>query len=54
MENGRVRTRATLSTICVLLRQAKETEDNKVTVDESFLVTVKSLIHDLAKENEIK
>ena len=49
-----VKVRAILSTICVLLRQAKETEDHKVTVDESFLNTVKNLIHDLSKESGIK
>ena len=49
-----VRTRATLSTFCVLLRQAKEAEDHKVTVDESFLQTVKGLIIDLAKESWVK
>lgn len=49
-----VKVRATLSLLNALLTQAKETEDSKVTVDESFLITVKDLIHDLSKESGIK
>lgn len=47
-----VKEKATMSLLKVLLSQAREAEDHKVTVDETFLKTLNDTLSSLLKEKE--